>query len=205
MNDGLFIYITLALLVGGIVALYHLIVEPLFQLIRKWMKRYGSKGESDNNAMNEEDKQTRNLLIRTLKDMGCQHEIDDDGDIVFKYQGEEFKIDASNDNPLIWIYNIAWGGMDINDPNANRLKQAINRANGNTAVTSLFTINEENGFIAIHCRIVIYFAYNIPNRDKYLKSFLDSFFHAHQQVREEFANLGKIQEQKERIEVKGFK
>lgn len=108
MSDGLFIYITLALLVGGITALYHITVKPLFQLIRKWMKRSESKGESDNNAINEKDNQTRDLLLKTLGDIGCQYEIDENNYIVFKYQGEEFKIDASNDSHIILIYGISW-------------------------------------------------------------------------------------------------
>lgn len=205
MSDGQFIYITLALLVGGIIALYHITVKPLFLLIIKWMKRSDGKGESDNNTINEEDNQTRDLLIKTLEDIGCQYEIDDNNCIVFKYQGEEFNIDASNDNLIIWIYNIAWGSIKIDDPNVDYLKLAINKSNENCAVTSLYTIDKEQKVLNVHCRISIYFAYNIPNRDGYLRSFLDSFFHAHQQVREEFANLTKNQEQKERIKIKGFR
>ena len=63
---------------------------------------------------------------------------------------------------------------------------------------------EEKGFIAAHCQMVTYFAYNIPNYKGYLKSILDGFFFAHQQVRNEFENLAKNQEQKERVEIKGF-
>lgn len=166
---------------------------------------YEKMNESINDAINKEDNQTRNLLIRTLENIGCQYETDDNNNIVFKYQGEEFKIDASNDQPYIWIFDIAWGGVDINDPNADLLKQAINKANGNCAFTSLYTINEEKGYIAMHCQTMIYFAYNIPNYNVYLKSVLDGFFMAHQQVRDEFTNLKNIQEQNERIEIKGFR
>lgn len=227
MSDELLIYITLALLAGGITALYHITVKPLFQLIRKWMKRSDGKRESDNNTMNkednqtrdllvktledidntinEEDNQTRNLLIKTLEDIGCQHEICNDESIVFMYQGEEFKIDASNDSYIIWIYNIAWTGIEANDTDADFLKQAINKVNENSAVTNLYITNKENGFIVAHCQIATYFASNIPDYREYLKSILNSFFFCHQQVRDEFNNLLKNQEKKERIEIKGFK
>lgn len=172
---------------------------------RKKESDYDKMNEAIKAAMSEEDNQTRNLLIKTLEDIGCQYEIDDNDSIIFKYQGEEFNVNASNDGPIIWIYNVAWTGIETNDTDADFLKQAINKANENSAITNLYTINDEKGFIAAHCQIMIYFAYNIPNYREYLKSILDGFFMAHQQVRFEFAKLSKIREQKERVVIKGFR
>ena len=172
---------------------------------RKKESDYDKMNEAIKAAMSEEDNQTRNLLIKTLKDIGCQPEIDEDNYVKFKYQGEEFKIYASNDCSLIWIYDFAWSGIETNNANADFLKQAINKANENSAITNLYTINEKKGFIAAHCQIMIYFAYNIPNYREYLKSILDDFFYAHQQVRFEFANLSKVQEQKEKVKIEGFR
>lgn len=166
---------------------------------------YEKMNESINDAINKEDNQTRNLLIRTLENIGCQYETDDNNNIVFKYQGEEFKIDASNDQPYIWIFDIAWEGVDINDPNADLLKQAINKANEYSAITNLYTIDETKGIIVTHSQIATYFAHTIPNYSEYLKSIFDGFFIAHQRVKDEFANLSKVQEQRERIEIKGFR
>lgn len=165
---------------------------------------YEKMNESIDNVINEEDKQTRSLLIKTLKDIGCQPEIDDNNSIFFNYQGEKFVINASNDSYLIWIYDFAWMGIEISDANADFLKQAINKANGNSAITNLYTIDEEKGFIVAHCQMAPYFTNNIPNRKEYLKSILDAFFFAHQRVRDEFMNLTKKQEPKERVEIKGF-
>ena len=161
--------------------------------------------ESINDEINEEDNQTRNLLIKTLDHIGCQPEISDNNDIISKYQGEVFMIHANNDNPIIWIYDVAWTGIETSDTNADFLKQAVNKANENSAITNLYTINEEKGYIAAHCQIATYFAYSIPNYRGYLKSILDSFFLAHQRVKDEFTNLAKIQEQKERVEIKWFR
>ncbi len=165
---------------------------------------YDMMNESINNAINEEENKTRNLLIRTLEDIGCQPEINDNNDIVFKYQGEEFKILANNDSLIIGIYNVAWIGIETSDTNADFLKQAVNKANEDSAITNLYTINEEKGFIVAHCQTATYFAYNIPDCREYLKSILDTFFFAHQRVEDEFTNLAKVQEQKERVVVKGF-
>lgn len=172
---------------------------------KKEKSDYDKMNDSVNDAINEEDNQTRNLLIKTLEDIGCQYEIDNNEDIVFKYQGEKFEIDASNGNPIIWIYDFAWAQLNLNDPDAELLKQAINKANQSSPITSLYTINDEKGFIVAHCQMATYFAYNIPNYREHLKSILDCFFFAHQQVKDEVANLAKNQEQKERVEIKGFR
>ena len=119
-----------------------------------------------------------------------------------KYQGEEFKIDASNDKCSIWIYDLAWMGIATSDTNADFLKQAINKVNQNSAVTNLYT--EYKGYIVAHCKIVTYFTYNIPDYKGFFKAVLDAFFTTHQQVRDEFMDLTKNQEQKERVEIKGF-
>lgn len=166
---------------------------------------YEKMNESINAAINEENNQTRNLLIKTLEDIGCQYEINDNNDIAFKYQGEEFKIEASNDSRIIWIYNVSWTGIETNDTDADCLKQAINKANENSAITNLYTTSKEKGIIAVHCQMATYFAYNIPNYRGYLKSILDTFFFVHQRVRDEFESLRKNQKQEERIEIKGFK
>lgn len=79
--------------------------------------------DSISDAINEEDNQTRNLLIKTLEDIGCQPKIDDNNNIIFKYQEEVFKVDANNDRPIIWIYNVAWTGIGTNDTDADFLKQ----------------------------------------------------------------------------------
>ena len=148
-------------------------------------KNKKSDYEKMNDTINEEDKQTRNLLLKTLKEIGCQPEIDDNNSIIFKYQGEEFKIDASNDNAFIWIYNVAWMGIKTSNTNADFLKQAINKANENSTITNLYTINEKIGFITAHCQMASYFAYNIPNHIEYLKSILDDFLSAQKKVQEE--------------------
>lgn len=203
MSDELFLSIVFALFTGAILTLYNLVIKPIVQLITKRMKGKKQSGLKDG-AMDKMVNQTRRLLLQTLKDIDCQYEIDQDDYIVFKYQEEEFKIDVSRGNNIIWIYTVAWGGIDINDLNANYLKQAINKVNESSAMTNLYTINEEKGFIATHCHMAIFFANNIPNYKKYFKSVLDGFLTAHQEVRTEFANLSTYQEEKERIVVKGF-
>lgn len=170
---------------------------------KKEKSDYEKMNESINHAINDEDNQPRNLLIKTLKEMGCQPEIDDNNDITVKYQGEVFSIDASNDNNFIWIYDIGWKAIETSNTDADFLKQAINKVNQSSAIMNLYT--EGNGYIMAHYKMAIYFAYNIPNYREYLKYILDVFFLTHQQVIDEFASLTKIQKTKERVEIKGFR
>ena len=165
---------------------------------------YDRMNDSINDAINEEDKLTRNLVIKTLKGIGCQPEIGDDNRFIFKYQGEDFMISASNDTYLIWIYDYAWMGLEVNDTNVDYLKQAINKVNEYSAIKNIYTINEVEGYIVADCQIAIYFACIIPDCCKYLQSILDGFFITHQCVKDEFTKLAKIQGQGVRTEITDF-
>ena len=153
---------------------------------------HGKMNDAVDAAIKVEDNRARNLLIRALGDIGCQYETDEDGTIIFKYQGEVFQINASNDSRFIWIYDVACWQMRLDDPDAELLKQAINKANEQAAVTSLYTIYKEQKVIAVHCRMVYYFYGNIESPHDYLKSILDSFFDTHQCVKDEFDKLKRI-------------
>ena len=172
---------------------------------KKEKSDYDRMDESINAAINEEDNQTRNLLIKTLEDIGCQHGTNEDGSIIFKYQGEAFEVNTSNDSHIIWIYDIAWGHLSLNDPDVELLKQAINKSNEYTPIINVYTIDQEQGLITVHCRMASYFSGSVERPHDYLKSILDSFLFAHQCVKDELGKLSNKHEQKERVEIKGFR
>ena len=47
-----------------------------------------------------ETKRTRDLFLETLAKIGCQYEIDEDGQIRFMWQGGHFAADANNDTKI---------------------------------------------------------------------------------------------------------
>lgn len=141
------------------------------------------------NKENDESINTRDLLIKSLEEIGCQYKIGDKNEILFKYQGEEFEIWSSNDSYIIYIYDMSQTGFDINDADAENFKLAINKANKYSGVTNLYTIDEEKGYIVAHCQFSVYFASYIPDYIEYLKSVLDVFFTAHQCVIDVFTKL----------------
>lgn len=177
---------------------------------KKEKSDYEKMNEATNEAINKEDNQTRNLLLRALKDIGCQYEINSKDNIIFKYQGEEFLIEANNESAFIMIWDLWWSGLDLGSSDIDKLKQAINETNLKSAPTTLYSIDEEDNKMELHTKSKILFIAEIPNIELYLKANLDSFFTVHQIMKNEFANLkdkqnfpnrGEIQT---RVIVKGF-
>lgn len=97
-------------------------------------------------VMNTSNNRTRDLVINTLKEIGCQPEVDDDDDICFKYQNEDFFINADNRTAFIIIWS-NFGSLSLNDPDINILKDAINQTNMDGRVTLAYFINNEENTI----------------------------------------------------------
>lgn len=69
---------------------------------------FNKMNESDNGTNKEEGNNTRDLVVKTLKEIGCQPEIDDDDIINVKYKDSCFKIYTITGNkPIIYILESA--------------------------------------------------------------------------------------------------
>lgn len=157
---------------------------------------YEEADEAIDDALDEEDKKPRNLLMKTLEEIGCQYSVDEDNAIQFKYQGEAFEVHADNDIPYIQIYDYAWTGIKMDDPEADLLKQAVNEANCHSFITTLYIMNEETNNIVLHCCTMILFTHHLPGRKNYLEDVLSAFFTAHGAVKEAFDKLHQAREEK---------
>ena len=157
-------------------------------------------------VMNTSNNRTRDLVINTLKEIGCQPEVDDDKDICFKYQNEDFFIDANNRTAFIIIWS-NFGSLSLNDPDINILKDAINQTNMDGRVTLAYFINNEENTITVYCKHYLPFVHEIPSIQEYLRSNLDNFFWTHQYLEDKFNTLKEnpiMQSSRERIIIKGF-
>lgn len=129
---------------------------------------------------------TKDLFLATLTKIGCQYELaekEDDNSIYFAYQGENFVVDASNENNYIRIWDTHWGHVELYDVDElSRLKKAINNSNLNTGVTTVYTIDEVGHNVDVHCKSVVLFIEQIPDIENYLRVELNEFFRAHQYV-----------------------
>ena len=133
---------------------------------------------------------SRQLFVDTLLKIGCQYEIDDDGRILFAYQGERFVVGASNDHAYVSIWDYCWKSVELDDiDEVARLRKCINEANLNCTVKTVFTIDNEGNTMDVHCHAVILFIPEIPNIDDYMRLELNEFFRAHQTVDTELIKL----------------
>ncbi|WP_174646349.1 hypothetical protein [Bacteroides sp. Marseille-P8574] len=167
---------------------------------------YTKMNEAVDVAIDAEDNKTRNLVVKTLKEIGCQPEVDDKDRIRFKYQGEIFFIDADNNYQFVTLWDAWWLCIDCDNANVEHLKKAINSNNINTIVSTFYTIDEDSKQMGVHCKAIFMLTPSIVNKENYLKVILNDCFKAHDLLRERFIRLDFKQEKHEhrRVVVKGF-
>ena len=123
--------------------------------------------------------QTRELLEQSLETLGCQCADSENGNLSFQYQGETFVVEV-DDSPFIRIWDTWWHECDLDDVEAvSRLKKHINEANARQLVRTVYSFNESEKKMGVHCVTQILFIPQIPAVENYLKLILSSFFSAH--------------------------
>ena len=99
-------------------------------------------------------------------------------------------MEARNNLRFIQIYDTHWGHVELYDVEEfARLKKAINGANLNNTVTTVYTIDEEAKTVDVHSKSTILFIPQIPDIGDYLRLELNEFFGAHRFVGNEMAKL----------------
>ena len=174
----------------------------------KERSEYAKTNDAIDKAIDAEDNKTRNLLIKTLMNIGCQSEENKEtGRIRFIYQGECFSIDAENESPFITIWDTYWAIISLANLEINKLKDAINETNISMRPTIFYSIEKEESEVCLHCKYVMPFIIEIPDINNYLQANLNNFFIAHECLKVEFKNLDEkevLQNAKGRTVVKGF-
>lgn len=135
---------------------------------------------------------TRDLFLDTLTKMGCQYQLGegDDTRIFFAYQGEHFFADTTNDIMYVHLWDTHWGHVELYDiDEVSRLRKAINTSNLNTAVTTVYTIDEAGSNMDVHSKSTVPFISSMPHLEDYLRTELNEFFRAHQAVGTEMHKL----------------
>ncbi|MCQ2239576.1 MAG: hypothetical protein MJZ73_10135 [Bacteroidaceae bacterium] len=132
--------------------------------------------------MANEKRKIRDLVQDVLKEVGCQPEVNDADQIVFMFQGTRFFIDADNNSPFIQIFETWWASIGLTNPDAEKLKIAINDANASAFPTVLWSVDEEKKLIGVHCRLRTVFTEDLPNLADFMRALLTSFFQVNQGV-----------------------
>ena len=135
--------------------------------------------------------ETKDLVIETLNQMGCECEEREDGSLVFTYQGENFIIEASNDCLFINLLDVWWYELstfcDLKE--FANMRKAVNEVNLHANCTVLYTVNTEREKFALHTRKNMIFIRQIPDLKGYLESTLSDFFQVKREVLLEMEKL----------------
>lgn len=105
---------------------------------------YTKMNEAVDAAIDAEDNKTRNLVVKTLKEIGCRSEENKETRrIRFIYQGEYFSIDAENKSPFITIWDTYWARISLANLEINKLKDAINETNISMRPTIFYSVEKK--------------------------------------------------------------
>jgi len=144
--------------------------------------------------LNKNGLKTKELLINTLTEMGCQCEVeqDDDGErIFFMWQGGYFAAYTEDTDPFVHIWYYRWIEYELYDIDKFALvKQIINEANSRLESTTVYTVDEAANLFYIHTKVCFLFIPQIPQITDYLKMHMSLFFRTRYFVEMQLAKHG---------------
>ena len=196
-----------------LIAVIALALWPVVLFILRFLHERRKRLESLQRMTIDEldDIATKDLVISVLKKIGCQPQENEEGNIAFKYQGDDFYIAAEDDNRFIMIWNPWWGTISADNQALPYLKEIINIVNINSLVTTITMVDEDDeNSIGIHSRCHTYFTPNEGELEDHLRLLLDMFFDAHNAIKDNLNQLGaasasaNAEVEKGRVKVKGF-
>ena len=151
--------------------------------------------EKETEIMENPKHNTQQLMVSTLTQIGCQPTVNEDDTVAVTYQGEHFHIDFGGLYAQIW--DLGWAGVNINDPELPKIREAVNHTTFDFGPTVVMTSPDDKGTMYFHSRLGILLHPDIPEIDSYLRSNLDMFFRAKESVRQNFQQIT-IEQQKAR-------
>lgn len=143
--------------------------------------------EKETGIMENRKYNTRQLMVSTLTQIGCQPTVNEDNTVAVTYQGEHFHIDFGGLYAQIW--DLGWAGVSVNDPELPKIREAVNHANFDFGPTVVMTNPDDKGTMYVHSRLGIFLHPEIPEIDNYLRSSLDMFFRTKDSVRQNFLRI----------------
>lgn len=130
--------------------------------------------------------QTRDLFIHALQKLNVPYtagEGDDRYDICFKYRGETFYADAMNEFKWIEIFDPFWYEIDLNDAKGfEMLKEAINMANIELSVTTIYEINRKENKVYVHSKTDFSINQQQQDIENFVRMALNDFTLAHRGI-----------------------
>lgn len=143
--------------------------------------------ETQNKIMDSTLNDQHQLMLSTLKEIGCQPTVNEDHSITVTYQGEHFLIFVGD--PYAQIWDLGWAIVKGDDPEYPLVMEALNISNFDFGPTAVMTAPDEEGNLHIHSRYGILCRSEIPGFDQYVRSSLDMFFQKKDSVRQHLHKL----------------
>lgn len=119
---------------------------------------------------------TKDLVIQTLRELGCESEENEDERILFAYQGISFFIEAADDCLfiyLIWPWCYSFSKFDVDE--FARVRKVVNELNTRGAISVFYGFSDSDE-VAVHLKKHFIFIQQIPDLKGYLSAMLDNFF-----------------------------
>ena len=148
---------------------------------------------------NQKDREvinTKDLMVETLRQMGCDPKEIEDGAVGVVFQGEKFYMRFGGFFVNIW--DLGWSSINLNDLNLPKLRQAINLANFEFGPTIVLTDPDENGVMDIHTRYGIMLHPSLPDLTDYIGHAFNLFFKAKNNLHLNYNRL-RVEEENRKI------
>lgn len=156
--------------------------------------RFSKKNKSEedkpqeNNPQNEPiSEDTQQLLMDTLRELGCQPEIDERGNVNFRYQGESFY--AISFGKFLRIWDLPFMNINVLDTRMPLMLEAINSVNREFGPVVIMREPDKDGDRSIASRMDFVFIPQLPNLPNYIESILSLFFDIKHKLHEEINKL----------------
>ena len=127
----------------------------------------------------EEPPHTKDLSIELLKQLNCEVFVSEEEEnrLDFKYQGEHFIIDATNESFFINIWDPGWYVVPLDDlEQMSNVRKAVNTINNYSGTTIVYYIEEEGQKFILHSKRQCILPKDLPHVKEYLRALLDDFF-----------------------------
>ena len=142
----------------------------------------------------KEPPHTKDLCIELLKQLNCEVFVSEENEnrLDFKYQGEHFIIDATNESFFINIWDPGWYVVPLDDlEQMSNVRKAVNTINNYSGTTIVYYIEEEGQKFILHSKRQCILPKDLPHVKEYLRALLDDFFAVQKWLSKEIATQNK--------------
>ena len=118
------------------------------------------------------------IAAAVLKKLNCQSETEEDGSILFSFQGATFNLFSSDESPFITIAYLWWETVPLDKlEQASCMQKAINAINGSLCRSAIFYIIDNDGNrMLVGSKTSGLLMPEIPNMQDYFEALLAEMF-----------------------------